>query len=425
MNVRCLPPDSQWVDEAGNRETTHMESHDTTDATLALDAGGKSLSHRQNFFEISATADSWRVARIYPGDEYSQVYADIRDLGKVDSTTIKVDGMTLGSDGVRWRIYADNDTRDVTPRVKGNDYYTFNVPPPTKYHLYIGLGTSTTNANLDTDTPEVCVGQTVNFNAYWQGGSSPPSTSADIRWHLPDKYVNEQYPYSSTCTTYIKNTDLLTNAAIQCWYVNKPGGACSVREILQFANGQSAIVAAAGSFTVYRPNVNPPINHGPFGAGLDAGLLGGELNLMNDSMWFDVTINSKYPGNFGLTQLVNFNALPPGLNRSTYGSFWLDGTEYYDGPVEIGQQCSINDEPGVPLLLFYGSYNGNWQVYVRFTPNGGIPVTLNRIDWNWAATAENPGTGWYITSDHVDNPQLYYDDSFPVWSNVKPAPEDQ
>jgi hypothetical protein len=179
---------------------------------------------------------------------------------------------------------------------------------------------------------------------------------------------------------------------------------------------------------MFRPKVNPVVTNGSAGAGLDAGIAGGALNLMDGTMYFTVTINSKYAGNFGLTQLVNFNALPPGLGRSTYGSFWLDGNEYYDGPHNKDQSCSIIDEPGVPLSLVYGSYNGNWQTYVRFTPNDGIPVTLERIDWNWAATAVNPDPtiGWYISSDHVDGPTLYDDDSFPVWTNVKPAPpEDQ
>jgi hypothetical protein len=76
-----------------------------------------------------------------------------------------------------------------------------------------------------------------------------------------------------------------------------------------------------------------------------------------------------------------------------------------------------------------GTYNGNWKTYVRFTPAGGIPVTLGRIDWNWAATCdedEEYPSGWDITSDGVDGPTLHDDDSFPLWSHVKPAPpEDQ
>jgi hypothetical protein len=50
-------------------------------------------------------------------------------------------------------------------------------------------------------------------------------------------------------------------------------------------------------------------------------------------------------------------------------------------------------------------------------PDGDIPVTLGRIDWNWAATAVNPGTGWYIMSDGVDGPALHDDDSFPLWKS--------
>jgi hypothetical protein len=388
-----------------------------------LQTGGK--SGRQSLWALSATASEILNKRAVPP------YDSSVPMRPISSKSITMDGKALGSDGIVWRMYADNTDHDVTPNVGGKDFYTF-TPGKAKYHPYIGLATRTVNANLDTDTPEVCVGQTVTLGADWQVngglGGTPPYTSIDnIGWHLPDKYVNEQYPYSSVCTSYRKNDNLLNTTAVQCWYVNKPGGACSVRETLHFANGQIVNIAAAGNFMVYRPSVNPPVNHGPFGAGIGLGLLAFELDLMNGPMNFDVTINSKYSGNFGLTQLVNFNALPPGLYHSTYGSFWLDGKEYYDGPVEIGQPCSINDEPGVPLIIPpIGSYNGNWQTYVRFTPDGGIAVTLNRIDWNWAATAGYLWNGdWIITSDHVDDPKTYYDDSFPLWSNVKPAPEDQ
>jgi hypothetical protein len=338
-------------------------------------------------------------------------------------------GKNVGSDGNLWVALPDNSAQDVNLFAPGVQHYDAWATP-TKYHPYIGLTTSSTNVSLDDATPEVCVGQTVTMGMDWLGGN-PPFTNVDsVWWHLPDKYVNQQTNYSSTCTTYVKNTDLLTNTAIQCWYVNGSGGNCSVRETLHFSNGQSVTIAAAGSFTVYRPGVNQPVTFGPYNAALE-GSYPPMLELADNAMYYTVTINSKYSGSFGLTQLVKMYSetvlIPPdGLTgATTWGNFNLDinpdGStgEYYDGPNDISHSCRINDPPGQPLWFFIGDYTGNWQDYVRFTPggSGSIPVTLGRIDWNWAAAAENPGTGWYITSDGEDGPTPHPDDSFPLWKS--------
>lgn len=48
-----------------------------------------------------------------------------------------------------------------------------------------------------------------------------------------------------------------------------------------------------------------------------------------------------------------------------------------------------------------------------------IAVTLGRIDWNWSAEAIRPPE--QVTSDSGSDPQLYDDDAFPEWVEVKPA----
>ncbi|MGH7988844.1 MAG: hypothetical protein ACREDS_01430 [Limisphaerales bacterium] len=258
-------------------------------------------------------------------------------------------------------------------------------------------------------------------------------------WNLPGEFVNEQWqnqewvvtdpsigagyyePYGSV--NYRIDSGLLANTNItSCWFINKPGGSVSVGVNLQFSNGQTASIAAKGNISVYRPSVNQPVLFGPYGAAITSDTPP-MLELADNAMYFKVTINSKYDGSFGLTQLVNMYSetvvVPPDVlqGATTFGNFNLDGGEYYDGQFSITNSCQINDAPGQSLIFFAGSYTGNWKDYVRFTPTGGIPVTIGRIDWNWSATAENPGTGWYISSDGVDGPTLYDDDSFPVWSS--------
>ena len=68
--------------------------------------------------------------------------------------------------------------------------------------------------------------------------------------------MNQPTNYSTTCPTYIRNDNLLTNTVLQCWYVSGDDGRCSVRETLHFSNGQYVNVVAAGDFTVYRPSVS-------------------------------------------------------------------------------------------------------------------------------------------------------------------------
>jgi len=190
---------------------------------------------------------------------------------------------------------------------------------------------------------------------------------------------------------------------------------------LHFSNGQSASLMSVGKFIVYRPSVNQPVPYPPFAAIPSDDL----LHLNDGSMWFDVSITSNYPGSFGIVQLVNYFAQNGVTFNTSFGSFWLDGSGYYEGPKDRSVKCTLFDGPGIYLGLVTASYDGHWKDYVCFTPPGGIPVTLGRIEWNWSASALNPDPliGWIIESDHVDGPTLYPDDSFPFWSNVKPSSE--
>ena len=159
----------------------------------------------------------------------------------------------------------------------------------------------------------------------------PPFTNAIYYWHFPNKYVNQQTNYSSSCPTYVRNSDLLTNRTTSVWYVNGGGGDCSIGMSLQFANGQTVPIAAAGCFTIYRPTVNQPDPSGPFRAALTGPFISPMLQLANNAMQFTASINSKYSGSFGLTQLVKMYSqtvlLPPDVlqgDTTWPGDFNLD-----------------------------------------------------------------------------------------------------
>ena len=392
-------------------------------AVIKLQTGGKARPQRQNLIAFHGTA-----TRIFPiKDPPTLGPGTIPEPdGTVAPQNISVYGKTLGSDGNLYLALPDNDEVTVTPMVASADYYTFTLTANNYTPVIAARGNGNNYDDLSVTNPKFCVGQQLTFWMNW----NPPTTNIDnIFWHLPDKYVNKATNYSATCTTYVKDDNLLTNATTQCWYVRDPGGACSVRETLHFANGQSVNIAANGNFTVYRPSVNKPDPSGPFHAAL-LGSVTPTLQLANNPMQFSVTVSSKYSGSFGLTQLVKMYSetifFPPDLlmGATTWGDFNLDinpdGStgEYYDGPYVLPHSCQINDAPGQPLIFIMGDYSGNWKDYVRFTPDGGIPITLERIDWNWAATAfDDQASWWTITSDGEDGPTPHADDSFPLWKS--------
>jgi len=412
----CNGADNQW---SGN--TSHASYTRSAQTTYHVQTGGRAIPMRQNLWRFSGGASV--VTNKYSTPPY--YWYNVQGL---NPALVQIRGQHLDANGVTYIVLPDGQDLDVTPQVPGMEFYVFGVSGQ-KYALTILASSSTTNADLSTNAPEFCVGQTVSFVPSWSP-ETPPFTNATYYWHLPDKYVNQQTNYSSTCTTYIKNTDLLTNRTTSVWYVNGSGGDCSIGMSLQFANGRNVPIAAAGSFSVYRPTVNQPDPNGPFHAALTGPFISPTLQLANNAMQFTTTINSKYSGSFGLTQLVKMYSqtvlFPPDVlqGATTWpGDFNLDinpdGStgEYYDGPYTLPHSCKINDAPGQPLIIVGGSYDGRWQVYVRFKPDGGIPVTLGRIDWNWAATADWDalGGGWYISSDGENGPTLHADDNFPLW----------
>ena len=227
-----------------------------------------------------------------------------------------------------WHTYAQCVTRDVTVHVPGVDYFTFNLAPQ-KYHPYITLSTVTTNnVNLDTNTPEVCVGQNVAF----QLAFDPSLSYLDLagQWHLPDKFVNEGYTpfvlFSPKPTLYRVNDGLLRNTnATSCWYVNGHGGGVSIGANLHFSNGQYVSIAAMGDFTVHRPSSSDFVR-------IANEFVWDAPELTGDMQW-KVKLNSKYDGLFGTTQLLSADG---GL-YDTGGSVFLDGdSEIYGEPDSKG-----------------------------------------------------------------------------------------
>ena len=392
----------------------------TAKTEVKLYTGGKAGVGRQNLFQINAWANEIQRPPLDYGTDYP--WWDVQEVA-IASTALTVGNQPLGADGNLWLALPDNSEPFITVHAPGKRHFDAWATP-TKYPYYINLATSTTNVDLSTtNVPEICVGQTVTLGADWQGGV-PPCTSIDnVWWHLPDKYVNQQTNYSTNCTSYVRNDNLLTNTAIQCWYVNGDGNtnACSVRETLHFANGQSVNIAAAGSFTVYRPQVTQFTPLPPFTPMISTNALGylvlglGDQATGDGYMWFKAAVESKSPylGSAGWTQLANRNVA--GHARwGTYGQYWLDNTEFAQGTAGFSSGAATNewsDGPGIAALANV-TVTDNFKTYLCFKPPGnGVWVTLGMTTWGWSATTLNGS----LQSTNVIQPTNSISDEFPIW----------
>jgi hypothetical protein len=318
----------------------------------------------------------------------------------------------------------DDDPEGVVQRKVKSMTIGFNLTANVPDHIFTDFQSTyvpsitANNINLSTNTPEFCVGQQVNFGVSWN--ATPSYCNSVQHWTIPDKYVNETRDYSYSCTTYVKDTDLLTNSTIQCWYVNGSGGKASIGMNLQFANGQTASIATDGSFTIYRPSFTGFHNFAngfswstPF------------LNAITD---WDVTLNSKYDGAFGYTQILNSDN--PNSYYYTGGFNYLDGnSEIYGNQITNGPQQYIVTNLVSHFLTFQDSPQSlaapcatmaaNFSDYLRFQPAGGIYVTIATNGWymNGSACLTGP-----ISPDDLPLAgNLINDDTFPTWVSTRPG----
>jgi hypothetical protein len=333
-----------------------------------------------------------------------------------DELTVEGLGKTLGSDGLAYGTAAVGSTVSINLTAPV-PYHVFSDDAGV-YHPYI----TANGINLDTNTPEFCVGQQVNFAL----NGLPSYVNLVGQWNLPGEFVNEPYQYSSTCASYRRDSSLLQNTnTTSCWFINKPGGAVSVGMNLLFANGQTASIAADGSITVYRPtatmfSIQEPRYYTLSNTNLPATTLklgdqGGDSD--NGSMFYKVNVNSKYNGNANFTQLITADYSNPVYIFSVEE---CDGTEFYNDPSTriigsgiIGLGDGPSDTWVTPNIV-----NLSARDFVRFQPDGGIYVTLGIVTWDTVGTAEQSFLGnWSITTDTTPDPSgPDSSDAFPVWT---------
>ncbi len=405
-------------------DVTYSRSSKTS---MKLRTGGKSGIAHKNLLAISASATEYGRPDGVCWGNGPEEWENTPEQG-IAPNRIQVLGKTLGNDGSLYIVLPDNATVDLGASAPAS-HYSLGVSA-TKYHPYI----TANGTNLDTTTPEFCVGQSVTFAL----NGLPSCEDCVSHWTLPDKYVNEVYQYSSSCTSYRVNNALLNNPTTSCWYVNGSGGAVNVGQNLQFPSGQVTIVAK-GNFTIYRPTISNFQPRPPFFAALIPSNSPSTLRLGDDNengaMAYTLDVNSVQPfsGNANIVQLVNasraVSAPYGGQQSTTAGQFWLDNQEFYIGGNNPVNPPSIpyaylefTDMPGYGLNPITGSdlcsIVDYFKDYVVFKPdgNGNIYVTLGLISWDWSASASKVDGVWTIPAYQVNGPSSPDgSDEFPTW----------
>jgi hypothetical protein len=431
---------------------TEPHSVDTESVTARtvtrLYTGGKAVAGRKSLVCINAGATEYGQPPgngqgwwLIPGWWYATPSTPVPD------SKLTVGNMQVGSDGNVWLALPDDAEQDLTVSAKDAHHYAAWATAA-KYSPYINLTTATTNANLSTNVPEVCVGQQVNFSL--QG--LPTGSISDMvgNWTLPGKFVNESWQHS----VWIRNGDgtgyymyygsvnytndfaLLANTnQTSCWFYNTNNGLVSVGLNLAFSNGQHATIAAAGKISVYRPSVTfpytvnqqiiPMLTNGYLQLGNASAKGGNDVGVAD----FDLVVTSTVPftGIANWTQLIRRSVSGWfSLTQDTHGRYDLDTARFYNSNdaaiwLHTGPTASLNpwgrvtfsDSPGLPWWPSSQSIKDDFQTYLEFKPDGdGIWVTLGIVTWGWGGTETNR---LLILPSTV---QPYYQDSdiFPVWT---------
>ena len=420
---------------------THRETYKRkADTALHVKTGGKALPARQNLWRFNGGASEITDKRAVP---------PLSGQGITNKTRISIGSMgKLGADGNRWVVLPDDQDIDVTPTVAGLDFYTFSVSGQ-KYTLTILASSSTTNADLSTDTPEFCVGQKVTFAAAWD--TELVAESTNYIWNFSGKYVNHSSQANSqSSVNYDIDLSLLDVAQPCAWWYSGGNKNAYLHERLHFSNGQSVTVSASGQFSMFRPSVvmvnaavhGPPENMwltggypnvypaSPPWTGFEAGIIGLGVASVTNNMCFDVQVLSPdFAGDAKITQLCTIDATHYPTDISISGN--LDNSDPYPNAYTHVYTISANSFTGGPLNVMrlddapqgggFGSFhfNGSFTDYIMFTPGGlgDIYVPLGKLTWGTSFEANYPNVA--INPNLVTDPQNPdCSEDWPVWTAV-------
>jgi hypothetical protein len=104
-------------------------------------------------------------------------------------------GGVLGNDGNRWVLLPDGQDLPITPRVKGNQFYTFTATAQ-KHILRIAANGWPLATDRVVPHAKFCVGQKINLTSYMTPSIDGQVQKLDVEWSLPAVFVNyiESWP---------------------------------------------------------------------------------------------------------------------------------------------------------------------------------------------------------------------------------------
>jgi hypothetical protein len=317
----------------------------------------------------------------------------------------------------------------VTPYVAGVDYYQFGIGAQ-KYELKI---TANTN-DLSSTTPEFCVGQQVMLQAAWSP-ALPSGTQTNYDWFASLDFVNAIVPPATNEASALYRIDptIQTNNPMPAWWCDGGYKYVFCKVTVQLPNGQTATVTGEGNVSIYKPQVQFPLEAiQPFVPMLTNGLLElgvspGGYGVANFSA--RITSTTNFQGVANWVQLINRNASYQ--ITSTAGQYWLDNDPFYntdgvggtniDTPVPPGG-ITFDDNPQMGTTSFgipypYAYITDNFQTYLVFKPSDdsagpSIWVTLGIVNWGWAAYET---LNLSLSSTNVISPTYSSSDAFPTW----------
>jgi hypothetical protein len=405
----------------------------TADAVWILQTGGKATSHRQNLYCLAGTASEIL-------DKLAWGNSGITPPVAIPATAIKIDNKPLGSDGKQWRMYADNTTNDVTPRVKNNDFYTFNVTQQ-KYKLNIVVN-ETTPLQDDRVVPSAyyCVGQKLNFQAVFSPDVSGSLSNTSPTWNYTADYINSHYTsLYGNCEIYNIAAGPAMSNPTTAWFYNKQTQDVNANLGLycKFNNGQSVYLIRKGQFNVYRPSLKGLHTYDtPYVSICNGDILTIGTNSGAGDICYRIYIDTKYIGKGGITQLINGNYYGyEGISpwSDTGGDYDLDNDLIYnksDGIISdivnwTNNALQFEDKPAIGCYHNPSGMNLAFQDYIRFKPDAGnsddnIYVTLGMITWSLSAEATQVGDTWIQSpTNSVTNVQSPNNSNqFPYWEAI-------
>lgn len=405
---------------------------------LKLRTGGKSGKAHNNLFRISASGTE------YGCPSYIDWYADGDDVWYNTPTTaivpnqIRILGENLGNDGNLFIVLPDNATLDLGATAPGR-HYSLGVGA-TKHKLTI-----TANGNdLETTTPEFCVGQQIGFAPVWSPSAPPNVASTSYLWDLSTKFVNHSaHPCSSCSVNYDIDLSLLDVETPSVWYVSGGDKNAYVHVFLHFSNGQSATVDASGQFSMFRPQIlgHEQVSQGAVELNTN-NLPTVKLGMLAPGSDFirwttDVGLDTRFSANLFHVQLVDWESMYDiGLYciakyDGTSGQYWLDNSVPANGLWLVNPDGGGNYKTvqGIPFgdgpdinenFCTFAQLTPSLKTYLCFQPTsaGSIPITLERVEWSEHGRADLISGIWTLTTSYITGPSFSNDDSFPYWEQI-------